>query len=247
MKIRIISFRDIAIDLRIEKKYVYRNPIIPIGCDCHPACVLAVLNLRKKSFPFDWMNTTPYRGIDYVNKNIHDGFESFLLDLTKNEKGYVVSRHYLDAEFFHFPDLIDSQERRETLLRRVDRFLDFFNNRKCFFLFNVTSDSLKNSSDASSFIDSVNQFHKITKGKHILLIYIRYDESFQENEMHCNLVEQEIRKLDNTRIAKFIRYNSTNHIWGDGKRYTKLFDKLGVKLRLGFPKILFEWTKKETW
>jgi len=239
MKIRIISCRDAALFLCIEKRYVCSNPIISLGCDCHPACVLEALNLRRNSFPFDWMNTTPSRGICYVNKNIHDGFESFLVDLIKNERGYVVSRRYVDAEFFHYPDLIDNQETKKTLLRRVERFLEFLNNRKCFFLFNITSQGLRDSSDVSSFMDSVNEFHRMTKGKHTLLVYIRYDESFQENEIYCNLVEQEMRKLDNTRIARYIRHNSEDWIWGDRRKYTELFKALGVKLRLGFPKISF--------
>ena len=204
MKIRLISYKNIELDLVIEKKYKYDKPIISIGNDCHPAYILNSLNLRNVSFPFDWLYTTPSRGIDYINKNLKENFKSFLSNLTKNERGYVTSRCYLDSEFFHYSDLIDNKNTKNMLSRRSKRFLDYFNNKRCLFLFNISSGALKNSSDISLFLDSVNKFHALAKGNHTLLVYIRYDESFQENENNCKVLENELRNLKHTRIAKYI-------------------------------------------
>jgi Putative papain-like cysteine peptidase (DUF1796) len=235
MKIRLITYKDITLSLVIEKGYVTRNPIISLGCDCHPAHVLNTLNLRKFSSPFDWLYTTPSKGLNYVNKNIKEGFKFFLSDLVKNEKGCVFSSNYAGSRFSHYPDLIDNQKTRKMFSRRWRRFLYYFNNRNCLFLFNITSEGLKDTSDVSLFLDSVNEFHRLAKGNHLLLIYIRYDECFQENEMNCGSVEKELRKLKQTRIARYIRHKNDYGTWGDESRFSELMESLGVKLKLGFP------------
>jgi hypothetical protein len=183
------------------------------------------------------MNTIPSQGMDYVNKNIKTSFKYFLSNLNKNDRGYVISSNYPGSEFFHYPDLIDNEKTKSTFYRRYRRFLDFFNNRKCFFLFNVTSAGLENSNDVSLFLDSVNEFHKLTKVNHSLLIYIRHDESFQENEIYCESVEKKLRKLKKTSVVRYIRHKNDYGMWGDKAMYANLLERLGVKLKIGFPKI----------
>ena len=131
------------------------------------------------------------------------------------------------------------------MYRRAERFLDFFNNNKCFFLFNITSEGLNSRHDADHFLRSVNEFHRLSNGNHVLLIYIRYDESFYENELHCNWVEKRLRDISNTRTVKYIRQKSVHGIWGDEKQYTKLLEEMGIKLRIGFPRIYLSKTYKK--
>jgi hypothetical protein len=120
------------------------------------------------------------------------------------------------------------------------------NRYKCFFLFNVTSEGLKDAGSASLFVDSVNEFHRVTNGKHLLLIYIRYDENLQENDTNCYIVEERLKNVSNTRIIKYVRQKSAFGIWGDIKQYSNLLESLGVELRLGFPKIYFSKTYRKS-
>lgn len=244
MKIRLLSLNHTRLSLCIERAYVCESPVISLGCDCHPAYVIRSLNLSRHGFPFDWMNTTPVKGIEFINKNIRDGFALFLADLCKNQSGYVVSGQFEAAEFMHYPELIENPETRNKLLCRSQRFLDYYNNRDCLFLFNVTSEGLEERDDALRFIESVKEFQAAANGRHKLLVYIRYDETFQENQNNCNLVEEGLGSLPNTRIAKYIRQKSIHGTWGDEKQYPKLLKSLGVKLRLSFPRIYFSRTER---
>lgn len=149
----------------------------------------------------------------------------------------MVSRRFEDAEFFHYHELIHSKDIQNTLSRRAKGFIEHINRNRCYFLFNITSEGLKDASSASLFVISVNEFHRVVKGKHILLIYIRYDENLQENDSNCRLVEERLKNVPNTRVIKYVRQKSAFGIWGDQTQYTNLLDSLGIKLRLGFPKI----------
>lgn len=138
----------------------------------------------------------------------------------------------------HYSDLITNLETKEALIRRGKRFLKYYNNEKCFFLFNIPSNALGASNNVSLFLDSVNDFHKLSNGRHKLLIYVRYDESFQENESNCNFLIKELNKLGHTQAVRYIRYKKEYGIWGDELQYTELLKSLGIKPRLSLiPKI----------
>ena len=236
MKIRLAKYKDRQKFLIIEKRYRRNKPVISLGCDCHPAYVLKALNLRTLNYPFDWLSTTPSKGMDYVNKNIEERFKFFSTNLEKNKSGDVISNNYPDAQFLHCPGLIDNQKLQREIHKNSRRFIDYFNNKKCLFLFNVTSAGLESSRDVSFFLDSIKEFHELSNGFHSLHIYIRYDESFAENETNCEFVEKELRKLKRTSVVKYIRYRSEYGIWGNKDSYCDLLTSLGV-LKLDFPKI----------
>ena len=133
MKIPILAIGNNRIYLYIEKRYTASLPIIPIGCDCHPAYVLKSLHIRNISFPFDWLNTKPSTGIDYVNRNIKSEFSNFLDKLTRNKDGNIVSDWYRHTEFLHYDRLIDNKKLVLKLLQRAKRFMEFYNNKECIF------------------------------------------------------------------------------------------------------------------
>ena len=226
--------------IKIEKKYISKNLIIPIGCDCHPSYTLGKLNIRIHSLPFDWLNTDPILGVQYVVDNLKTDFTNFLSNLTLNEKGNIVSQNYPYAEFLHEKDLIANELTRIKFKRRITRFLDFYKTNDCFFLYNVTSESLINSEKATFFIKSVEDFSKLIKANDKVFIYIRYDESLQENEIYCNQVFDAIQKIDKVATAKYIRSLKKYGGWGNEKEYFNLYKKLGIKLKLAFPRIYFK-------
>ncbi len=237
MILPIIKYKETKYTLVVKKRYACKYPIISLGYDCHPAYILTALNLRTMSFPFDWQLTHSSKGIDYVNQNLQQHFKLFVCNLDKNKRGGVVSGHYPDSEFTHYPDLINAPEKRKTIKRRCARFLDYFYKKKCVFLFNVSSWSFKNSREISIFLESVKEFHRLARGNHLLLVYIRYDDSLNENELNCEIVKEELRKLRSTKVTQFIRYKSSYGIWGNEDKYVELLESLGVKLKLTFPKV----------
>jgi hypothetical protein len=219
---------------------VVSRPLISLGCDCHPAYVLRALSIRKQSFPFDWQNTDPSRGIEYVNSNIKTNFKFFTQELKRDDDNCIISAHYPYAQFLHYSDMIDNQTAVTTFLRRGKRFIEYFNRKKCLFLFNVPSYALGKSRDVSMVVDSVKEFHRLSNGRHKLFIYIRYDESYQENETNCNLLIERLNAIRHTRTAKYIRHKKEYGIWGDELQYVGLLKSLGINIRPSLiPKIYF--------
>lgn len=239
MDMRLASYGNYTLYLVIDKSFISTKSIISLGCDCHPAYVLDALYIRNHSFPFDWLSTTPSMGIHYVNKNIQEGFKYFLDNLAKNERGRVFSSNYVDSEFYHYHDLIENQDTQKTLSRRAQRFIDYYSKKECLFLFNITSEGLSTSKDVSIFVDSVYHFHELSDGKHRLLIYIRYDESFEENETNCEAVIKDLADSTYTRVVRYVQHKSHFGKWGDKSKYPALLRSLGIELRLVQPKVYF--------
>jgi hypothetical protein len=238
MKIPILYLPKTSIKkyIYIERQYESKEYVIPIGCDCHPAYTLNALGIRKESFPFDWLNVDPIKGLSYVTDNIKSSFEFYLKDLHLNEDNNVVAKKYPFAEFLHEKDLIDNREDRLKMQRRVDRFKDYFDNRTVWFLYNITSESLENEEKLTLFMHSVMEFMQTIKPQDQLFMYIRYDESLNENAIICNKLISALEKIKNVKLTQYIRYRETQGIWGDEKYYFKLYKPFNLLKQLP-PKI----------
>lgn len=228
--------------LKIEKRYKTFYPIISLGSDCHPAHILDYFKLRTKSYPFDWVYTIAYTGMEYVNDNIKTGFTKFVDKIVLNKWGEVASAWYENSAFFHFEGLLEDKDLQLKLFNRGKRFLKIFNNRKCKLLHCLTFEGLTCKEEADRFIKSVNEFHTLSKHKHDLHIYIRFDESINENKEFCSYTEKELNKIPNTFAVKYVRQFKEYGVWGDEKKYLELFKDLGIKFLPSLPKITF--TKK---
>lgn len=237
MKIPLIILPKFKKLLIIEKKYNSQNLIIPVGSDCHPAHSLQKLNIRTESFPFDWLNTNPLLGLTFVEHNIRNNFKYFISDLAVNEKGQIVSKTYPYAEFVHEKDLIDNRITAIKIKKRITRFMDSYNSRNCIFLYNIPSTCLEDIKSLKAFLHSVISFANFIKKNDKLAIYIRYDESCDENKLHCDELYNELHLLKNVSITKYIRKLEKYGIWGDEKGYPKLFANLGLNINLTFPRI----------
>jgi hypothetical protein len=205
-------------------------PIIPVGFDCHPAYVLRALQLREQSFPFDWLNTKASTGFHYVNCNIRSRFADCLDELTTNVYGKVISARYPETEFTHFDDLIENVKLRQTLARRAERFLEMFQRRNCLFLCAVSSLGLQNAEEVRELVAAAHEFHELSGGRHRLLVYVRFNESFQENEEICRQLTFELNRIPNVTVAHYIRGLSQFGIWGNPAGYTALLSSLGIQI-----------------
>lgn len=237
MKIPIVPFGKRPVQLVVQRRYRTSRPLIPLGCDCHPAHMLNELSLRRTSYPFDWLATRPAVGLTYVNSNIKLKFERFLEDLARNKRGHVFAGPYRSTEFIHYGDLMENTDTRAMLMRRACRFLELFGGRSCDFLYVITSRGLGSADDVRNFVDSVEEFHRLSRGRHTLRVCIRYDESESENAQQCEQVASALKALDSTRVIRYVRHLKKYGRWGDEREYVPLLTRLGVKLQPWIPRV----------
>lgn len=217
--------------LHIEQRYISETPIIPLGCDCHPAYMLKRLHLRTRSFPFDWMSVHALKGLTYVCDMIETHFRFFLSDLRKNEKGLVYSENYPYALFFHEKNLIDNSDDRKKLKRRADRFLEFLHVRTVRFLYMTTSSALPDGASVETMYESVVRFTRLMKESDTLSIYVKHEESLDENALFVDRLIQQVRQLDRTAIVRYLKQTRQYGLWGNEKRFPEVFERLGLPLR----------------
>jgi hypothetical protein len=219
--------------LNIEKRYKSVRPIIPIGCDCHPAHSLNSLNIRNCSLPFDWLNMEPLKSMEYVTKNIENSFTDFLKNLKLNERGFYISEEYPYVEFMHEKHL-ETADSINKFLRRTNRLLNIVAEKKEIYIHNLPVNFISTEKDISTYINDVQLFQsKISKRLHI---YLRYDENLFENEKLADKMFAELCRIG-VKTCKYVRGLNANGVWGDETEYTKLFKGLDIKLKITFPKI----------
>ncbi|SCY78521.1 Putative papain-like cysteine peptidase [Flavobacterium caeni] len=220
--------------LYIRKKYYSKYPIIPIGCDCHPAHTLNSLFLRKISLPFDWLNIEPIHCFNYINDNINCEFSFFKSNVITNERGYFIASKYPSAEFIHEKKL-DSSDSQEKFDRRIARFTELLPKRNIF-IHNIPANSIKNKEDITVFIESIVKFKEIIHNGSTIHIYIRFDENITENETLAN--ELYVRLINsNIETIKYVRKLNKFGIWGDKKEYYRLLKNLKINIKQTFPNI----------
>ncbi len=221
--------------LVIEKRYKSKKLIIPLGCDCHPAYMLNSLSLRTNSLPFDWLNIDPIRTFEYVSKNIGEGFESFIKDPRTNDRGYFIASNYPYSEFMHEKDL-SSQETINKFKRRTDRFITLIKSGKIQFIHNIPVTSIRDDKDIAHYINSIKSFQSQISFDSTIHIYLRYNESLQENELLSGRLYHELKNM-NIFTSKYVRGLKDNGIWGLKSQYYPLLKGLGVQIRVAFPKM----------
>ncbi len=237
MKIRIVPIPNHSRYLHIEPKYGYGKIIVPVGCDCHPAYVLEKLNIRIQSLPFDWLDIDPVNCLSYVNQNFANKFEKFIADPTRNEKGNIISRAYPSAEFLHEKDLIESLADQQKMQRRALRLMDLYGKEPCAFMHNIPSRALSSIGNIEQISDHIQRFMDLIKPSDTLHIYIRYDESLEENRSHCELLKSKLEEYPRVVVADHIRHKGRSGIWGDPEQYPDLLRSIGIEIHRKFPKV----------
>ncbi|AUC84426.1 hypothetical protein CW731_03530 [Polaribacter sp. ALD11] len=241
MKIKLKITKKHCYDIILNKRWKSLKTIIPIGCDCHPAHMLEILNLRKQSLPFDWLDTEPIYSIKYAYENIVNKFNFFLRDLKEDNEGKVFSNKFKYSIFYHYDDLIINKKLQVKIQNRCINFIKLIKTKPIYFLNTVTSESINSNEKVKFFLNSVLEFQNILKRKDILIIYLRYDETQDENKLFCDKLIDELEFFDkNIRIIKYIREKKLFGIWGDEKKYTAFIRKIGISIYPIFPKIIIK-------
>jgi hypothetical protein len=222
----------------IEKQYYCDDLIIPIGCDCHPTWMLNKLHIRNQSLPFDWLLTDSLQGLHYVADNLLNDFKFYQANTYKNIRNNVAAEKYPFSEFVHEGDLIENQRTQKKMQRRVERFKSLFKENKTIFIHNVISLGIKSDDDVSYFLNSVNEFLAQIKPADTLHLYIRYDESFDENKAYCDALFDKLKRIKRVHAAKYIRYLEKDGIWGSEMEYPQLMSDLKIPIKSKFLPII---------
>jgi hypothetical protein len=187
--------------------------LISLGCNCHVAYWLRKSGLQTRSFPFDWLLTPPHLGVRYVVENMKNRFSLFLQELSLNNRGHCISKHYPYAELFHHRDLISDTERlrdeeQTKLLRRAERFTSVASKEGLFFIYCY---ELKKSSSTEqalgTFKDSIHELLSMFSTA-ILLIY------FLENDVDFSIPVGFEGFHERLIVKKYIRHTEIDKTWG---------------------------------
>lgn len=226
--------------LHIEKNFAATREIIPLGFDCHAAYCLQKLHIRTKSYPFDWLYTEPRMALDFINSNITEKFEGFLENLSQNANGSIVSASYPYAEFVHEPNLDTDNAGQEKFRRRIARFIKQLKSTPTDFLFNLPASGINDISSVSIIAESAETFINIIKPEDRFCMYIRYDNSIEENSPLAKILIERLEKLPKISIARYCRDYDRHGIWGHPGKYPGLLADLGITLKVKFPKIYMQ-------
>lgn len=213
----------------MKNKFKLIPLIVPLGCNCLPAYILARTKLRRRSLPFDWLDIDPVRGLRYVHQNLTTDFRFFLKDLKKNDEGIAYSSFYDYVFFFHDRDLIEAESARKKYARRCERLMHLIKERQCFYLYNIHSHSIWTVDDLETLINSINDFVKLIKPEDRLLLMINYMESYDENKEFCTRIINEVSRIEKTKVAQFNRQVKQYGIWADPAKYGTLLRQLGLR------------------
>lgn len=223
--------------LHIEPGYNADKPVVPIGCDCHPAWMLKKLHLRKSGYPFDWLDTQAHLGLEYVNQNIKTDLKHYLEDITLNAEGNIIAEKYPYAVMLHEVDLIAGSAGRAKLERRVERFRKRSKKGNNRYLYILPIDKIANEAQADVFLASVAGFTALMKEGDSLHIILRYDESTDEHQLITEKLLFGLKDISNVYAAQYARQLKKYGLWGNPAGYTALFNDLKIPIKRTFTKI----------
>jgi hypothetical protein len=173
-------------------------------------------------------------GIEFVNRNILSDFQFFLEDLKINERGYIVSEKFDYSEFMHEKNLISNLDSKAKFNRRINRFTDTIKNESVFYLYNITSVSINSKICVDKFFEDVIYFMSLIKETDKLHIYIRFDESYEENHIYCSLLLDKLNQLKNVKSIYYLRETSKYGTWGNESQYKKILNLFDIKIKSRF-------------
>lgn len=225
MKIKIpFSHYSLLIEITSESK----RCILPIGSDCHPAYMLSKVGLRSISLPFDWLEVKPAFALNYVKANLEDRFDCFLKNLKINNANKIYAEKYPEALFYHYDNLIQNIELQGKIKNRTRRFLEFHDSMDCCFLLSLPSYCVSTREDVEFIKKSIVDFGGVLKENDELVIYLRFDNSFDENKENSTILEEFVSTLPQIKLFKYIRYLNDFGIWGNESEYLPFTRKMGL-------------------
>lgn len=188
------------------------NYVCSLGPRCHSTEILKRNNLKKVSFPFDWL----FSSTDNVLHCIEDDFKIFLdrsyyIDISEKQCGHS---YYHPQMFYHHNPLCNEDD-YNYYLRCVDRFkkLLSYEERKLFVMIFINKSSI-GQMNRDGVVDFNNKLSKYTKNYILLIIYHicdkeKNDHNFTYND---NIHFLELHTLSKSNGVKFINVEDNNYL-----------------------------------
>lgn len=237
LRVPIFKSKTFSFEFVFEKKFSTKENIISLGSACHPAHLLDAMKFRKQSQPFDWLLTDPVLGMEYVCENIKLKFKYFTTDLILNKENHISASRYMYSCFFHHPTILTDKNVLNTYAKRSNRFLNTLQTHTCVFLYSATSASLNTINDVNKLVTAIVEFMQLIKPSDKLLVYINCEESLDENKKNCDLLIDELKKINQVNCTRFLLEEKKYGLWGYENNYYALLKELGVNIKIKFPKI----------
>lgn len=217
---KVIHFCGIKFKFYIEKNtqitdassYLNENIydiILPIGNDCLTAHCLNRLNLRKSSYPFDWLYSE-YDFFPIAANIIINKFKGFLNLFDLQCRGNSI-RHNSTVYFNRKNKLIflhDFKEKPPFIIqyfsvlmkykRRIKRIKRSLTNAKILLL-NIQQDKTED----KIFIEKLAQIQKVYNNNNIDLLVLQNDDTKNENEYEVQILTPNIKKILYNNDEKF--------------------------------------------
>lgn len=129
------------------------NVVCPLGTKCHTAYFLKRNKLKKSSFPFDWITTTP----NFINYCLTYGFDLFFNDSNYEiyKNGWINTSYKKNLIFFHKKPT-EHVDYFDRCICRLNNLLSN-DNRKLFVMF-FFNQKLNNNK-----IDEIKEFNSVFK------------------------------------------------------------------------------------
>lgn len=195
------------------------NYVCSLGILCHTASLIKQNNLKKCSYPFDWIFSNPKMIIDCIN----DNFVTFLdrslhtkhKDNTENKSG-----HKLYGEHIFNHHCILKDKHYEYFVRCVRRFRTLMktNNNKLFVISFVNKKENITDNIQKQLNDLYMTLHKITNNFDLLIIWHTVG-----NKLKSNVLED--KNLQNLKFLNIMTTSNSDGSQIKDERENKFYNK----------------------
>lgn len=209
---KVIYFCGIKFKFYIEQKHrtmqktndldaSYYDEIIPIGDNCLPAFILKELNLRKASYPFDWVYSKqeffPIAADIIINKyknffNLCD-LKCMYIDNKHNNLVYInkktklVFMHdFIVGQYF----IIQYFALLKKYMRRIKKVKKTLSKEKILLL-NIQ----QNKTEDKVLVEKLKQIRKVYNNNNIDLLVLQNDNTKDEKEYEVQILTPDIKKI----------------------------------------------------
>jgi hypothetical protein len=182
--------------------------IIPLGDHCAIAMILKELNMREKSYPFDWIahyeslnNSSIYTIFEIINKlnsspNIDEIIENYIGDAFTNNKINSKNQLWFPHDEINEKENITVHDIFQKYRRRFERLLDSLNHNKNIFIivtrifyieeekFNILYNTIMNYNKDNIIIfisGSTHNYFNVNNYNNVIYKYIHYQKELYYN------------------------------------------------------------------
>jgi hypothetical protein len=186
--------------------------VCSLGSLCQSSQILKQNNLKKCSFPFDWI----FSNCDIILDCLENNFKIFLdksyyIDISKNKCGHS---KYNPQMFFHHNPLID-ENHYNYFVRCVRRFkkLLLLEENKLFIMTFVNMDNIDENLK-NNIINFNNKFKKYTKNYKLLVLFHIKNKTNNHHifTQHDNIDFLELHTLSSSSGLSFYNNNDNNYL-----------------------------------